>query len=172
MKSYAEIDLSGTPIVVLGCGHFFTAESLDGMMGMDTVYSQDIHGGFTGVQDVSAEMASKVPCCPDCQCPIRQYCTKRSNRIINRAVIDEMSKRFLVNGKTELREIERLIADMEEEFEATRGLVITSISQTDAASIGGIAEAKVLEITQLLNDRDERARRVKKSDPALPRKVL
>jgi hypothetical protein len=41
MKSYSEIDLNETPIVVLGCGHFFTAESLDGHIGMAEVYVQD-----------------------------------------------------------------------------------------------------------------------------------
>ncbi|XMA08199.1 hypothetical protein WAI453_000990 [Rhynchosporium graminicola] len=34
MKSYNDIDLDETPIVVLICGHFFTAETLDGMIGM------------------------------------------------------------------------------------------------------------------------------------------
>jgi hypothetical protein len=32
MKTYGEISLKETPIVVLGCGHFFTAASLDGMV--------------------------------------------------------------------------------------------------------------------------------------------
>jgi hypothetical protein len=41
MKSYSEIDLNETPIVVLGCSHFFTAESLDGHIGMAEVYVQD-----------------------------------------------------------------------------------------------------------------------------------
>lgn len=30
LKSYKEIDPGETPIVVLACGHFFTAETLDG----------------------------------------------------------------------------------------------------------------------------------------------
>lgn len=32
MKSYREIDIGETLIVVLGCGYFFTAESLNGLM--------------------------------------------------------------------------------------------------------------------------------------------
>jgi hypothetical protein len=35
MKTYKEIDLGETPIAALGCGHFFTAETLDGHMGME-----------------------------------------------------------------------------------------------------------------------------------------
>lgn len=32
-KDYAEINLDETPVVALGCGHFFTAETLDGAYG-------------------------------------------------------------------------------------------------------------------------------------------
>jgi hypothetical protein len=47
MKSYNEIDVDETPIVVLGCGHFFTAETLDGHVGIGTVYAIDGYGEFT-----------------------------------------------------------------------------------------------------------------------------
>lgn len=99
MKTYGEIDLDETPVVVLGCCHFFTAETLDGMFHMSKVYELDGNEEITGLKDVSFEMASRVPRCPDCNCPIRQFATQRYNRIINRAVIDEMSKRFLVSGQ-------------------------------------------------------------------------
>jgi hypothetical protein len=36
-KDYAEIDLDETPVVGLACGHFFTAETLDGMYGFRTI---------------------------------------------------------------------------------------------------------------------------------------
>ncbi|KAL5326963.1 hypothetical protein ACEPPN_004652 [Leptodophora sp. 'Broadleaf-Isolate-01'] len=41
MKSHNEIDLDESPIVVLGCGYFLTAETLDGMIGMAEVYDID-----------------------------------------------------------------------------------------------------------------------------------
>ena len=37
MKPHGEIDLNKTPFIVLHCGHFFTAETLDGHMGMAEV---------------------------------------------------------------------------------------------------------------------------------------
>ena len=37
MKSYNQIDLDKTTIVVLECGHFFTAETLDGHVGIGKV---------------------------------------------------------------------------------------------------------------------------------------
>ncbi|PVH85104.1 hypothetical protein DL98DRAFT_568704 [Cadophora sp. DSE1049] len=80
-KSYNEIDLDGMPIVLLGCGHLFTTESLDGMAGMS--------------EDLSSELAQTIPKCPDCKYAIRRHTTQRYNRVINRAAIDEMPMRFL-----------------------------------------------------------------------------
>ena len=71
MKSYGEIDLGETPIVVLRCCYFFIAETLDGHMGMAEVYEQDARGEFTRLQDISAVLARAVLRCPDCQYPVR-----------------------------------------------------------------------------------------------------
>ncbi|PMD52451.1 uncharacterized protein K444DRAFT_636304 [Hyaloscypha bicolor E] len=76
MKTYGEIDPDKAPIVVLGCGHFFTAETLNGLMGMGEVYLVDGNGKFTGLKDVSAELSRLIPRCPDCQRPVRQYATQ------------------------------------------------------------------------------------------------
>ena len=57
MKAYAEINVNETPIAVLGCGHFFTAESLDGLGGMHDVYVTDKSGRFTGLADISGALA-------------------------------------------------------------------------------------------------------------------
>lgn len=111
MKTYAEIDVDLNPIVVLGCGHFFTAETLDGLVGMDTAYRSNHEGHFIALADFSSAFL-KMPQCPDCKRPVRQYATRRYNRIINRAVADESAKRFLVAGTDELKnfgiELERL----------------------------------------------------------------
>jgi hypothetical protein len=61
MKSYGEIDVAETPVVVLGCGHFFTAESLDGHLGMSEVYEIDEYGEFTALKDVSGALAQSIP---------------------------------------------------------------------------------------------------------------
>lgn len=113
MKRYEEIDLSDSPIVVLGCGHFFTAETLDGIMGMSDVYTTNMEGEFIGLRDISSTLARSIPLCPDCQCPVRQYVTQRYNRIINRAVMDEISKRFLVNAKSQMSELEDQASNLE-----------------------------------------------------------
>lgn len=120
MKTYSEIDVEETPIVVLGCGHFFTAESLDGLVGINEVYNTNTLGEFTGLADISSSLAMKIPKCPDCKRPIMQYITQRYNRVINRAVIDEMSKRFLVNGKSELLTLEKEVETLEVDLGQSR----------------------------------------------------
>lgn len=164
MKTYGDISLDETPIVVLGCGHFFTAETLDGHIGMTDVYEQAGDGEFTALKDVSGSLARSVPRCPHCQCVVRQYCTQRYNRVINRAVIDEMSKRFLVNGKDELRELELEITETEHGFEKTRGKILGLIRQlpgTTATHIrGNVTSAKALEIVRQLKGRNTKGREI------------
>ncbi|KAL5337619.1 hypothetical protein BJX70DRAFT_409080 [Aspergillus crustosus] len=115
-KTYAEINLNETPIIVLGCGHFFTSESVDGVVGLDEVYTRDRDGSFCGLRDVSSSLASAVPSCPDCKQPIRQFVTKRYNRVINRAVMDETCRRFLTKGRTELESLELRLNGLEDQL--------------------------------------------------------
>lgn len=123
MKTYREIDLKEQLIVVLGCGHFFTAESLDGIMEMSEVNEMDGYGDFIGLKDISGALASAMPSYPDCKCPVKHYVTQRYNRVINRAVIDEMSKRFLDTGKEELRTLEEQIIDLEKKLDTFRDML-------------------------------------------------
>ncbi|KAL2130209.1 hypothetical protein VTI74DRAFT_6765 [Chaetomium olivicolor] len=118
-KTYGEIDLDESPIAVLGCGHFFTGESLDGMVGMSSVYTTDKLGNHTGLQELSGELTA-IPTCPDCRVPIRQFATKRYNRVVNKAVLDEISKRFLVGGRQRLDDLEERVAKVEQELSDCR----------------------------------------------------
>lgn len=138
MKTYAEIDVEETPIVVLSCGHFFTAETLDGLIGMHDVYIANQLGQYTGLADVSTALASQIPRCPDCQCPVRQYVTQRYNRVINRSVIDEMSKRFLVSGQMESRGLEDRVDALEKEFESSRPDIVKGIETAARANNPGL----------------------------------
>ncbi|KAF5659986.1 DNA dependent ATPase DNA helicase B [Fusarium heterosporum] len=120
-KSYYEVKLDESPIVVLGCGHFFTGETLDGLVGLDEVYTRDKVGNFNGLKDISSSLSRNVPFCPDCKRPIRQFATKRYNRLINRAVMDEICKRFLISGREILDYLEQGLQTIEEKLESTRG---------------------------------------------------
>ncbi|ENH64000.1 NFX1-type zinc finger-containing protein 1 [Fusarium oxysporum f. sp. cubense race 1] len=61
-----KVDLDENPIVLLGCGHFFTGRSLDSLLGMGEVYLMNNHGQFLGLKDFSGSFSKNVPCCPDC----------------------------------------------------------------------------------------------------------
>ncbi|KAM0549905.1 hypothetical protein ACHAPJ_009152 [Fusarium lateritium] len=119
-RSYSEVDLDENPIVVLGCGHFFTGETLDGLVGLSEVYLKDEKGQFVGLKDVSCSLSRNIPLCPDCKQPIRQYATKRYNRLVNRAVMDEIYKRFLIKEREELHQLEQKLEDIENELATTR----------------------------------------------------
>ncbi|CAN9158938.1 unnamed protein product [Alternaria alternata] len=124
MLPYADLDLNDSPIVVLSCGHFFTTETLDGLVGLKDVYSLDASTGlFTGLVE-NAELSASIPQCPNCREPIKQYVTQRYNRLINRAVIDEMSKRFIVNGQQELQQLQGELEDVRKELEVSQKGVV------------------------------------------------
>ena len=171
MKTFSELDLNESPIVVLGCGHFFTAETLDGHIGMAEVYTQDAQGVYTGIQDVSAILAGPVPRCPDCQCPVRQYGTNRFNRVINRAVIDEMSKRFLISGKDDFQRLEGKVLELEQYLEISQKEILNSIRQASAHATGRATLAKTLKLTKNLNERYNLARQLEKDIKACVAKV-
>ena len=46
-----------TSINAFGCRHFFAAENLDGFMGMEKAYVIDGDGHYTGLRDLSIELA-------------------------------------------------------------------------------------------------------------------
>ncbi|KAM5476967.1 hypothetical protein MauCBS54593_000238 [Microsporum audouinii] len=156
MKSYGEIDVDESPIVVLGCGHFFTAESLDGLMSMGEVYELDAEGEFTGLKDISTALAQSVPFCPDCKCSVRQFATQRYNRVVNRAVIDEMSKRFLSSGRDGLRELERRIDKLQKRQHKTREKVMEQATDSDRL----LTPAQALSINKSFREGNEEAKKL------------
>ncbi|KAJ5154999.1 uncharacterized protein N7500_010438 [Penicillium coprophilum] len=126
MKEYCEINLDETPIIVLGCGHFFTSESVDGLVGLDQVYTRDQDGKFEDLRDLSSSLATAIPSCPDCKQPIRQFVTKRYNRAVNRAVMDETYKRFLAKGRKDLANLESRLNDIEHKLNS-KGAVVSPV---------------------------------------------
>ncbi|KAJ4263476.1 hypothetical protein NW762_006295 [Fusarium torreyae] len=95
-------------------------ETLDGLVGLSEVYLKDEKDQFVGLKDVSCSLARNIPFCPDCKQPIRQYATKRYNRLVNRAVMDEIHKRFFIKEREELHQLEQKLEDIENELATTR----------------------------------------------------
>jgi hypothetical protein len=117
------------------------------MIGLKEVYKIDAEtGNVIGLEDISSKLAPAIPKCPHCQRPVRQYVTQRYNRLINRAVIDEMSKRFIVTGQTDLQKLESALAEVEAELEATHSDVTT-------AKLTNVYSRDIRDVTQKLQNR-------------------
>ncbi len=91
------------------------------MIGLSEVYETDPTTRVPlRLKDISCDLAPTIPQCPLCQRPIRQFVTQRYNRLVNRAVIYEVSKRFIATGQTELQELESRLTDIESKLQRTR----------------------------------------------------
>jgi hypothetical protein len=141
-KALLEIDLDESPIIALSCGHLFTVETLDGHIDLKEVYEQDHKTGHYTALVENAQLAVTVPQCPYCKMPIRQYVTQRYNRLINKAVVDEMTKRFIVSGQKELQDLEADLTTLEKVTETSRASVVPSLKVPtgDSAAMGRVLE--------------------------------
>lgn len=151
MLPYKDINLNDTPIVVLGCKgrHFFTVETLDGIIGMKDVYDVEPRSGtYSGLKQ-NEQLAPSIPQCPTCREPVRQFATQRYNRLVNRAVIDEMSKRFVVSGQQELQDLSSKLQGVEQSLDATRAKLLSSAS---SQGVGKMITTRYVKASQLETD--------------------
>jgi hypothetical protein len=163
MEPYSNIDLNETPIVALGCEgkHFFTAQTLDGMIGMKEVYEIDLRtGDFVGLKD-NPQLAAAVPQCPTCRKPISQYVTQRYNRLTNRAVIDEMSKRFVVNGQRGITELEAVLENLELDLKTSQRTLIPE--DDDPIDEVGVQVRLTYVVAQKISQRYKHANEIEKN---------
>ena len=66
LQSYAEIDLSDDPIIVLKCGHFYTVSTLDGLLDMGSVFECNGQGQVVGLRSLPDSSVSEKPIlCPE-----------------------------------------------------------------------------------------------------------
>ena len=87
-----DIDLNLSPIVALGCGHGFTYGYLDGEMGISDTYLMYELGEFVGLNDFYPELSMSRPSCPHCLTPTQQFSVLQYDRLVNSAIIDELSR--------------------------------------------------------------------------------
>nr|KAJ3420409.1 hypothetical protein HK105_005699 [Polyrhizophydium stewartii] len=83
-SEYHEINLDEDPVIVLRCGHVFSISTLDGIVGMDTVYSTDAATGVRHLLPLPTDFA-KLPTCPMCRARISRV--RRYGRIINLSAV-------------------------------------------------------------------------------------
>jgi hypothetical protein len=139
------------------------------MVGLQEVYKIDpTTNEILGLKAISSNMAPAIPKCPHCQCPVRQYVTQRYNRLINRAVIDEMSKRFIVTSQTELQQIEEALIKLDHYFEISRSDVTRAII---VPTITKLRERAIEDIVRKLNTRYKASDKLMSAINQLQRRV-
>ncbi|GLA58227.1 hypothetical protein AtubIFM54640_007373 [Aspergillus tubingensis] len=119
LKAYKDVDIDQDPLVFLSCGHFYTASSLDGIMGMSEHYQvESSTGRILGPKLTHRLLESGRPKgCPQCRAPLRDI--DRYNRIIKQAFLDEATKKFATHASLNfshlLEEVEVCEKDIERE---------------------------------------------------------
>ena len=81
---YQQVDLSSNPILVLGCGHFYTMETLDGQLELEKVYEKTDKARWNGTKTLQEVNISQATCA-DCRAPIRGI--KRYGRVLKAALL-------------------------------------------------------------------------------------
>ncbi|KAI2941241.1 hypothetical protein CBS147321_5948 [Aspergillus niger] len=98
LKPYKDINVDEDPLVFLSCGHFYTASSLDGIMGMSEHYEVEPSTGRILGPKLNHRLfdSGRPKGCPQCRAPLRDF--DRYNRIIKQAFLDEATKKFATHA--------------------------------------------------------------------------
>lgn len=127
---YGSINLDESPILVLSCGHFFTSETLDGYLELSKVYSVDDQGNYTGFVDPEGQLNEQTPRCPTCRQPFLQYSVRRYGRVINRAAIMEMTRKFLASTYSQYKTLADTLSGVEQNIYESRSSFLATVSST------------------------------------------
>lgn len=143
-QPYGDIDINAEPIIFPTCGHFYTMETYDNLMGMKNAYRIDELGGIIGPKaldgsggtgDGSGTGGDGEPMerlvfknCPDCRAPLRDI--HRYNRIVKAACLDESTRRFCANSQQGYLDMYQQISDAQDLLEANRNDFLTKLRTT------------------------------------------
>lgn len=140
-QPYGDIDINIEPIIFPTCGHFYTMETYDSLMGMKNAYRIDELGriigpkaldGSGGTGDGGGTGGDGEPMerlvfknCPDCRAPLRDI--HRYNRIVKAACLDESTRRFCANSQQSYLDMYQQISDAQDLLEANRNDFLTKL---------------------------------------------
>ena len=106
---YKDIDLDEDPCIFPDCGHFVTRSNMDGIMDMGTHYAISDEGEPVSLATASQPFSiDEVKTCPTCRGSLRNVA--RYGRIVRRAMLDEVTKKFITWSNTQCLEfLDRLV---------------------------------------------------------------
>lgn len=140
---YGSVNLDESPILVLSCGHFFTRETLDGYLELHKAYSVDSQGNYTGYIDPEGRLDEQTPKCPTCRQPFLQYNVRRYGRVINRAAIMEMTRRFLASTNNQYEILADTLSGVEQNIYESRDGFLATISSPNVQNTERQKEAEL-----------------------------
>lgn len=149
---YGSIDLDKSPILVLSCGHFFTSETLDGYLELHKVYLMDSQGDYTGFVDPEGQLNEQTPKCPTCRQPFLQYSVRRYGRVINRAAIMEMTRKFLATTYSQYKTLADTLSRVEQNIYESHSSFLATISAPDVRKTTKQRDAELKERLQPLTN--------------------
>ncbi|CAG8550528.1 6058_t:CDS:10 [Dentiscutata erythropus] len=100
-ETFAEVDWTLERMVVLHCGHVYTAESLDNWMDMKEYYEMDNDSNWIQVKSITSHLGESKKC-PQCRAPIKNV--YRYGRATKKHVLDVQNKKFLIKCDIQLKE--------------------------------------------------------------------
>lgn len=120
MSEYSEIDLDVEPCIFPDCGHFLTASSMDGQMDMSAHYDIDPRTGHPVAIKASSLPFSmdEIKVCATCRGSLRSV--SRYGRIVRRAMLDEVTKKFTAWSMSRHLELANTVLLEQSRLEATR----------------------------------------------------
>ncbi len=109
-SSYAVHDVNEDPIIVLPCGHFYSATTLDGHFGMSQSYDINENGDFVGLKSLLENCRDVKPKqCPDCRSAV--HSVKRYGRLLAFVRLRVLERKHIMVIEKSIRLAERQIED-------------------------------------------------------------
>ncbi|CAG8532918.1 23815_t:CDS:10 [Gigaspora margarita] len=116
-ETFSEVDWTSERMVVLGCGHVYTTESLDHLMNMKEYYEMDKNNKWIRIKSITSQ-PSDPKSCPQCRTPIKGI--YRYGRAIKKQVLDIQNKKFLVKYDNQLKKLNKDIINATKRLENSR----------------------------------------------------
>jgi hypothetical protein len=106
--AYADHDVDEDPVIVLPCGHFYAASTLDGHLGLASLYEIDSTGLAVGLKPLrGADVNEKPKQCPKCRAVI--HSVRRYGRILRLSEIRSLERKHLALIRSKLTQLASVV---------------------------------------------------------------
>jgi len=145
--TYESLDLDVDPIIVLSCRHFYSRSFLDEAFMIEEVYTRNKNGQFAAPIS-HGNMSPLTLNCPECRMPISQI--QRYNRIIKKAVLDNLLKNSIVRSNKKYIELETEFERFNAELLTSRAHALKSLRPMSGTGQQSKRDANMKVITERL----------------------